>query len=358
MSKKNKEKALGSKGLKAALARHQVQDTLKQKALKNAQVESQNQLNKAKSMKTTKKAKQNNGSALLKQLRGYLPFTEEDTVLLVGEGDFSFAKSLILQNYVRPENLIATSLDSQEEVMAKYPDVDKTLLELQESGVRVMHDVDATDLAKTLKIAPNSKQRRTGSKASALRLFTPGSSSHTELDYIMFNFPHTGKGIKDQDRNIRDHQKLILEYFKNCNTVFDLVNENYKVHDDFAGYRHKNGKSNNKGSSNDDSYQGKIILSVFEGEPYNSWGIKIIGKEQGYKVMKLGKFDWSMFPQYHHKRTNGIRDTTKPASERDARLYVFEKNTQLSKTADSNKKRNEKRTGNFGFDSDSDSDEN
>jgi len=31
-----------------------------------------------------------------------------------------------------------------------------------------------------------------------------------------------------------------------------------------------------------------------------------------------------MFPEYHHRRTNSTKDTTKPASERDARIYIFE----------------------------------
>lgn len=93
-------------------------------------------------------------------------------------------------------------------------------------------------------------------------------NSNDGLNYIMFNFPHTGKGIKDQDRNIRDHQKLILEYFKNCKQVFELINLN----NDLQGYN---------------TIQGKIIISLFEGEPYHSWGIKILEKSQGYKVEKI-----------------------------------------------------------------------
>lgn len=53
-----------------------------------------------------------------------------------------------------------------------------------------------------------------------MKLFDDGR----QLQYIMFNFPHTGLGIKDQDRNIKRHQELMVAFFQNCSRVFDLVN--------------------------------------------------------------------------------------------------------------------------------------
>lgn len=77
-----------------------------------------------------------------------MPFKVDDTVLLIGEGDFSFAKSLVTQNFILPENLVATSYDSLDEVKQKYPGAEETLNQLESDGVRVMHEVDATDLPK------------------------------------------------------------------------------------------------------------------------------------------------------------------------------------------------------------------
>ncbi|KAK6886676.1 25S rRNA (uridine(2634)-N(3))-methyltransferase [Candida tropicalis] len=305
MGRKLKGKSIQSKGLKGALIRHQTKEQTQAKLLKNAEISNENKLNKIKSMKTPKKSKQNNKLHGNKGIsKGLMPFLNEDKVLLIGEGDFTFAKSLILQNYLIPENLIATSFDSYEELILKYPNVDEVLKELKEFGVKIIHQVDATNLPLTLKLIQNSKQKKANKK---LKLFDEDTNrnSNDGLNYIMFNFPHTGKGIKDQDRNIRDHQKLILEYFKNCKQVFELINSN----NDLQGYN---------------TIQGKIIISLFEGEPYHSWGIKILGKSQGYKVERSGRFDWSMFPEYHHRRTNSTKDTTKPASERDARIYIFE----------------------------------
>ncbi|KAG5422215.1 hypothetical protein I9W82_001310 [Candida metapsilosis] len=305
MARKLKGKHITSKGLKGSLARLKVQEQINAKAIKNAEIEKQNQLNKQKSL--TKKQKKNNAKQAA-TVKGYMPFKADDTVLLVGEGDFSFAKSLILQNFIQPENLIATSYDSLEDVKHKYPGVEATLTQLTSEGVRVLHDVDATDLPKTLQF--NAKQRR---GTERVKLFEDGR----QLRYIMFNFPHTGSGIKDQDRNIKQHQELMVAFFQNCNRVFDLVNVANRKHNDFDGY------------NDDDDDCGKIVVSLFEGEPYNSWTIKALAKSEGYKVEQSGRFEWTMFPEYHHKRTNsGVKDTTKPANERNARIYKFEKHIQ------------------------------
>ncbi|EMG46018.1 hypothetical protein G210_3751 [Candida maltosa Xu316] len=298
MARKLKGKSIQSKGLKGALVRHQINEKKQKQIAQNAEIENQNKMNKLKSMKSSKKEKQNNKKmAPLVKSKGLMPFGFEDKVLLIGEGDFSFAKSLILQNFLIPENLIATSYDSYDELIAKYPNVDEVLSELKELGVKVIHQVDATNLPQTLDLILNAKQRKSNKK---VKLFKDNGN----LNYIMFNFPHTGKGIKDQDRNIRDHQRLLVKYFENCKEVFKLVNT-----EDLQGYN---------------TTKGKIILSLFEGEPYQSWGIKIIGRNNGYRVERSGKFDWSMFPEYHHRRTNSTKDTTKPAAERDARIYIFD----------------------------------
>ena len=79
-----------------------------------------------------------------------MPFNKDgnDKVLLIGEGDFSFAKSLILQNFIQPENLIATSFDSFEQLINKYENVNEIIEELKNMGVIIMHEIDGTNLLK------------------------------------------------------------------------------------------------------------------------------------------------------------------------------------------------------------------
>lgn len=305
MAKKTHGKNLGKKGLMAALARHVVLEKSQLQLAKKEALQKEHLAQKQQSMKGGGKVNKNKKKQQLNlQKSGYIPFKKGDRVLLVGEGDFSFAKSIIAQQYIEPENLIATSYDSYDELVAKYPNVEDTVKLLIESGVKVIHEVDALNMVASLKLTPTPKLKK-----AKVELF----ADHANLDYIMFNFPHTGRGMKDVDRNIRDHQQLVLGYFKSCNQVFDIVNNQIK--DDFAGYS----------ASDDSTNVGKVILSLFDGEPYSSWGVKILGRSEGFRVDRSAKFDWPLYPEYHHRRTNSTRDTTKPAAERDARIYIFEK---------------------------------
>ena len=80
-------------------------------------------------------------------MRRFATRPARESILLVGEGDFSFALALAR---LRGESLelTATSLDSEEEVLRRYGGVGvaRTLDELARAGVRVLHGVDATRL--------------------------------------------------------------------------------------------------------------------------------------------------------------------------------------------------------------------
>lgn len=227
----------------------------------------------------------------------FIPFTTKDTVLLVGEGDLSFAVSCIKAGYVESSKLIVTSYDaSPTELAHKYPHTFPQNNEfLKSKGVEVLYKVDATDLIRSLKIKK--------------------TKNFPKVDCVVFNFPHTGRGMKDVDRNIRDHQMLVLGYFKSSVELFDFLNKREV----------KSAKHNDLNVLEKEDKEPKIVLSVFEGEPYDSWNIKSLSKTLGLKVERSGRFQWGAFKGYQHKRTNSEQSTTKVASERDARIYVFEK---------------------------------
>lgn len=298
MARKLKGRQIVGKGLKGALQHHIVKEKFQQERQKSLTLEKERRENKSKSIKGGGKQKKQHQP---QQQRTFIPFDKKDTLLLVGEGDFSFACSIVRQALIDPANLIATSYDSKDELIEKYPTVEDNLKYLHDEGVQVIHDVDATNMVHSFKLPTNAK------KGSA-KLFTP----HKKLNYIMFNFPHTGRGMKDMDRNVRDHQKLVLGYFKSAKLLLSLVNDDTK--NALGGYEDVQPNNNQK-----------IILSLFEGEPYISWGVKALARSEDYQVERSGAFNWGAFEGYHHKRTNGIRDTTKPAAERDARIYVFNK---------------------------------
>ncbi|KAH3901260.1 related to UPF0617 protein YIL096C [Saccharomycodes ludwigii] len=245
----------------------------------------------------------------------FIPFDNEDsTVMLVGEGDFSFAKSLIVNKYIKAENLIVTSYDSGvKELTLKYPNsFQENYCFLTQLNIPIFFQIDVTQLIKSFKL----------SKRTTWNKIVP-SFDDKKIDYIMFNFPHNGKGIKDQERNIYEHQILMSRFFQNCLEFYKLVNTK-KQSTCLAGYLTSSLTGPSTSNHNTDII-GKVIVSLFCGEPYDSWQIKLLGKQNGdWKVERSNKFQWDHYPGYKHKRTNSEMTTTKPAQERSARIYIFE----------------------------------
>ncbi|CEP61344.1 25S rRNA (uracil2634-N3)-methyltransferase LALA0_S03e00760g [Lachancea lanzarotensis] len=307
MGRKLKGKA-NPKGLKGALLRHQANE----QAQKKVKSKADHSLHKQKPTKASLEQRESQRETAAK----IIPFASNSTLLLVGEGDFSFARSIISQHYIEPENLLVTSFDnSPAELKLKYPKSFEENYEfLTQAGVQVFFRIDATNLIKSFKIS----KKTTWSKIAGQKWATK------PLEGILFNFPHTGKGIKDQDKNIRDHQELVLGFLQSCKQFFKAVNQTAisgSTSNFSQGYTMNDEAATNKVSS--EGY-GKVFLTVFTGEPYDSWQIKIMARTGGWKVERSGNFQWANYPEYAHKRTNSEQDTTKPAAERDARTYVFE----------------------------------
>ncbi|CAL9737110.1 25S rRNA (uridine(2634)-N(3))-methyltransferase [Monosporozyma servazzii] len=310
MGRKLKGKS-NAKGLKAAL-----QNQLFQQKLANSQKIKQQNLANGK-VQLSKKAINQKARQQAKEST-FVPFGKDETLLLVGEGDFSFAKSIIMQDYIRPENLIVSSYDaSVNELKLKYPHTfEDNYKYLTDLGVKIFFQINATNLIKTFKLSRHTPWKKIMGKEWQSKY----------LQNIMFNFPHTGKGIKDQDRNIADHQELIFGYFDSAKQLFKMVNTHIKhAKSSYThGYKLDDEEKdvNAPGAITEDGY-GKIILSAFTGEPYDSWQIRLLAKKNGFVVDRSCRFQWSNYPEYHHKRTNSEQDTTKPAFERDARTYIF-----------------------------------
>ena len=198
--------AKGKGKLKAALSSQQTRLKKQQEALHAEHVE------KAKQSARTK------GKAKAPPPKPTIPFDPTDRILLIGEGNFSFARALASDppsglEYLPPGNVTATAYDSEDECYTKYPEAQEIVGTLRQKGVSVLFNVDATKL-----------ERCTALKG-------------TEWDKIVWNFPHagmahcipfrdsslmahrtllTGKGIADQDRNILSNQVLILDFLRSA----------------------------------------------------------------------------------------------------------------------------------------------
>ncbi|MCJ1275627.1 hypothetical protein MMC21_003430 [Puttea exsequens] len=224
-----------------------------------------------------------------------IPFSPNDRVLLVGEGDFSFSHSLLESHACT--HLIATSYDEKSMVSAKYPQSAHHVRAIEdEEDCKVICGVDATRLGKVGASDGGGKAVKRGG-----------------FDKVAFNFPHVGGLTKDVNRQVRYNQ----------------------------GRRRSRGPSEEDVARTDAclellvgflnsaipllAAEGSIIVTIFEGEPYDLWNVKDLARHAGLKVEKSFAFQPSAYPGYKHARTLGnIEGGGKwKGEDRRARSYIF-----------------------------------
>lgn len=129
------------------------------------------------------------------------PFSKDDTVLLVGEGDFSYTRALLSPPYSHPANrIVTTSFDAEKSCMEKYPTAAENIAFIRSLATQAGADdpvrfgVDAGDLGKDKMIKKWHEQSGGFNK-------------------IYFGFPHVGQGHKDETRNVLANQLLLCRFF-------------------------------------------------------------------------------------------------------------------------------------------------
>ncbi|KAI0128542.1 hypothetical protein BJ170DRAFT_333378 [Xylariales sp. AK1849] len=206
-----------------------------------------------------------------------IPFAPEDKILLVGDGDLSFAASLIEHHHCA--DVTATVLEKDlEELSGKYPHVGENIAKIEAEDGKVLFNVDAT------KMGPFVDRK--------------GKGGTGVMDRIIFNFPHVGGKSTDVNRQVRYNQELLVSFFK-------------RAMDSLAP-------------------GGSIVVTLFEGEPYTLWNIRDLGRHSGLQVERSFRFQATAYPGYHHARTLGaVRNKNGgigggwKGEDRPARSYVF-----------------------------------
>lgn len=249
----------------------------------------------------------------------------KDNILLVGEGNFSFAKALVSAQFLPPAvraegggggssnkgqqhdedhsdgddllpahndvdtkgsphcklpwRLLATCYDKKDTLTKKYPDAKANIKTLQKAGAKVCVNVDAT-------------------KLSELR----DGSLQDSFDKIVFQFPHLGSGEQDLYKNVEQHQEFLKEFFREAALVLASSNRFAEVH-----------------------------VTLKQGSPYSDWKIGKCCSEGSASKLRLKtafEFEPRCFPGYAHRRTIGFRDDKSAAENEEilksgAKTYVF-----------------------------------
>ena len=118
------------------------------------------------------------------------------------------------------------------------------------------------------------------------------------FDRVVFNFPHVGKGIKDEAVNVRENQELLAAFFRGC----------------CAALRPG----------------GEVHVAVKVGKPYSLWNVLgLAHRASSGQLEQVTEycFDPAWFPEYAHRRTAGFQEgLSKAANEEIAgrsKTYVL-----------------------------------
>ena len=201
------------------------------------------------------------------------------TMLLIGEGDFSFAASLARLRG-GAVGMLATGLDTRGACEAKYgaAAVAGNIEAVESLGGLVAHGVDCRHLRGSL-----ARQRE-----------HVGADAASEgFDAIVFQFPHNGEGEKDEARSVDAHRKLMAAFFAEC-----------VVEPPAAGAHPRGGGRPLMGS-----LESELHVTLKRGKPYDLWRLPELAASATGGRLRLAKamqFHAGDFEGYAHRRTIGF----------------------------------------------------
>ncbi|KNZ43918.1 uncharacterized protein VP01_970g1 [Puccinia sorghi] len=280
---------------------------------------------------------------------------KNDQVLLVGEGNFSFTVSLLVE-HSHPGNLItASTIDTKQTVLKKYPDAEGILKFLEEKKVTILFELDGCKL--------NEDKRMKKSKI--------------KFDKVIFNFPHVGGSEPDQDRNVRANQILILRFLRSASTllfqspdgcILDQARRKKRARSSAKNAKKQRRYSHSSDSEGDrDGLEsgpesdaeldlhvrkpGTVLITAGTCPPYSLWDVPALakngnilahtilypihpslrqkGEQPTYKLIRSFNFEKSIVNShgaltYQHRQTNGFKNSQKDTRPVNPRTWEFQ----------------------------------
>jgi 25S rRNA (uracil2634-N3)-methyltransferase len=170
------------------------------------------------------------------------PWRSLGNILLVGEGNLSFAKSLLRLPTAQVTRMTATTYETEESLSAE---AQKNATMLRHCGAFVLHGIDATYLEQNFK--PN------------------------EFETIVFQFPNVGSREAKHGHN--PNHVMIRKFLRNATSCL--------------------------------TPSGKILISAVDSPHYQgTFRFDEAAEFAGYETPETFPFDPSMFPGYSHTNTN------------------------------------------------------
>lgn len=177
-------------------------------------------------------------------------YSSEHKILLVGEGDFSFSLCLA-KAFGSARNIVATTVDTQLELVKKYSNAIENMRELQDMGCVVLCGVDATTMSQHFFLTTQRFHR------------------------IVYNFPHVGFAYPEANAcQIKLNKQLVKGFLRNAKVL--LKKENGEIH-----VTHKTG------------------------EPYDKWDLVKKAAKIDLVLYEAPPFLKHKYPGYTQKRAHG-----------------------------------------------------
>eukprot|EP01039_Chlorochromonas_danica_P011750 gene11750-13203_t len=195
------------------------------------------------------------------------------TILVVGDGDFSFSLALAESNPKRAaKNLVVSSYESEAKLKDIYPRSHAHVEKLKKMGVEVLFQVDGTALSSC--------------PALSQRLF----------DLIAWNFPCVcgSDGADGQVHDLEANLLLMKRFFESSTGILKPLGQLHITH--------------------------KTV------EPFSWWDLPAIGEQGGFSLLARVVFDKYNYPGYSNRKALDAKSF--PCH--DARTFVFRRKEECA----------------------------